>query len=98
MKPLLFLFSIMCLASCSIRKANGNLNRREGYFYYSGKDPDIEIQLFGDYWVHPFKKKYFLNAGENFLRYATAKLNNIKPFLMFSSHTIVQPYYASFGI
>jgi hypothetical protein len=98
MKIILFYLGIVIFTSCNVRKADGTLTTEEGYKYYLQSSPQFRIQLYGDYSFHPLNKKYFPDVAKNFLKYTVAKIKGSKPELMYSAHTIVQPYYSSIGI
>lgn len=91
----LALAGTMAAAGCSVSKADGVLRNEEAMSYYELESPYTQIPLFGDYWLHPLKAKYFKDIDKSFLKYTSGRLHGKKPQLLFAGHTIVTPYYAT---
>ena len=67
----------------------------DGYNYYEQTTPQMKAQLLGDYSFQPLKTKYFRDIDKEFIKYATHRLTNDKPEILFHAHTIVQTYYST---
>ena len=87
---LLFFFS-----ACSTTKTNKSISLADGYSYYKQNSPSLTIQLLGDYKFQPLKTKYFRDIEKAFIKYSTLNLSATTPKVLYTAHTIVQPYYST---
>lgn len=94
----LFFPVTLLLFSCSSVKTNNykaRLSEDRSIYFFEQSSPFINLSLFGDYKFQPLATKYFRDIDSRFIKYATLKLNNIKPAILYSAHTYVQPFYST---
>ncbi len=98
MKPVRsILFILLIFAACNTARTNNSrakLTEDKSVYYYEQASPYINLSLLGDYKFQPPKTKYFRDIEPRFLKYLLQDFNNTKPQILFSAHTIVQPFYS----
>lgn len=90
---ILIIFSLI-ISSCTVSNKSSSIKVIDGYTIYE-QTPNIRIQLFGDYFFQPLKTKYFRDVDKRFLKYVTSRFNNTTPKLLYTAHTIIQPFYST---
>ena len=58
----------------------------DGYNYYEQTSPQMKAQLLGDYYFQPLKTKYFRDIDKVFIKYATHRLDNTRPDILYQAH------------
>ena len=88
-------FLFIFFTACSVTKRSSSIKMADGNPYYEQDSPYVNIQLLGDYFFQPLKTKYFRDIDKGFIKYATSRSGSSKPSILYTAHTIIQPYYSS---
>lgn len=92
------LYFILIFTSCGVTNKSSSIKMVDGYNYYEQSSPLMKVQLLGDYYFQPLKTKYYRDISKEFIKYATHRLDNTKPKILYQAHTVVQTYYSTLCI
>lgn len=96
MKRNVFLIlSLIFLISCNVTSKLSTIKWIDGFNYYEQASPQMKIQLLGDYYFHPFKKKYSRDINLKFIVYATLRIDSKKSKILYTANTTVKPFYST---